>query len=234
MQHTTSETKLSIKDLSERERPREKLLEQGKNHLLDAELLAILIGSGNVNENAVQLSARILESVNGNLTELGKKSITDLRKFNGIGEAKALTIIAALELGRRRQFRDIEQRKQILTSNDMYESIFNELVDLRHEEFWIILLNQANHILKKNRIGVGGVSSTLADPKIILKSALDALASNIILIHNHPSGNLKPSDADIKLTEKLKKGCALLDIQVLDHLIVSHTGYYSFRDEGRL
>ncbi len=234
MQHTISETKLSIKQWSEKERPREKLLELGKNHLRDAELLAILIGSGNVDENAVELSARILDSVNNNLTELGKKSITDLCQFKGIGEAKALTIIAALELGRRRQFRDIEQRKQILTSNDMYESIFNELVDLRHEEFWVILLNQANHILKKIRIGMGGVSSTLADPKLILKSALDALSSNIILVHNHPSGNLKPSEADIKLTEKLKKGCALLDIQVLDHLIVSHTGYYSFRDEGRL
>ncbi len=225
---------MPLRGLNPDDQPREKLAAFGKSHLSDAELLAILIGSGNLEKNAIELSAEILDSVNYNLTELGKKTIADLIKFKGIGEAKAISIIAALELGRRRQFKDIEQRKQILTSLDMYESIFHELIDLNHEEFWIILLNQASHILKKIRMSSGGTTATIADQKMIVKAALDVFAQKIILVHNHPSGNLKPSEADIKLTEKIKKASSLFDIQVLDHLIVSHTGYYSFADSGKL
>ncbi len=228
-QHTT-EPKLSLKHQSEENQPREKLLKYGKAHLSNAELLAILIGSGNNEDNAVQLCEKILASVEGNLTELGKKSVVYLKQFKGIGDAKALTFVAALELGRRRQKSDFIEHEQICTSRDIHEYIFKDLIDLQHEEFWVILLNRANHVIGKKKISSGGTTSTVADPKMIIKPALDVMASSIILIHNHPSGNLKPSEEDIKMTRKIKLACSHFDIQLHDHLIFSHTGYYSFAD----
>lgn len=232
-QHTT-EKKLSLKYQSEENQPREKLLKLGKAHLSNAELLAILIGSGNNEDNAVQLCEKILSSVAGNLTELGKKSVEYLKEFKGIGDAKALTFVAALELGRRRQKNDLIEHEQICNSRDIYEYIFKDLIDLQHEEFWLILLNRANHIIGKKKISSGGTTATVVEPKMIVKFALDAMATSIILIHNHPSGNLKPSEVDIKLTQKIKSACSYFDIQVYDHIIFSHTGYYSFADANIL
>lgn len=226
---------LSIKSWAEDDRPREKLLKRGKQNLSDVELLAILIGSGTRKETAVGLSQRILKSVENNLNELGKVSIAELMRFNGIGEAKAITIAAALELGRRRQLSDYIDRPQILSSKDGYHCIAPILMDLNHEEFWIILLNRANKVIGKEQISAGGVSGTVVDAKIIFRKALEvAPASSIILCHNHPSGNRNPSQADIDLTKKLKKAGETLDILVLDHLIIAENSYYSFADEGRL
>ena len=224
----------TIKSWAEEDRPREKLMLRGKSALSDAELLGILIGSGNNEDNAVQLSEKILASVDKNLTELGKRSVVDLQKFKGIGEAKAITIVAALELGRRRQFSDSTQRTQIKTARDAYEYILPELIDLNHEEFWIIILNRANNIISKLCISRGGVSGTVVDAKQVFKAAIDKLASSIVLIHNHPSGNLKPSPQDIELTKKLKKAGEVLDVTVIDHLIVTNGGFYSFAEEGTM
>jgi len=224
--------KLNIKAWAEEDRPREKLALKGKNTLSDAELVAILIGSGNKNETAVELSKKILASINNDLNELGKLSITDLTKFNGIGEAKAISIIAALELGRRRKTSDVEKRVKVTSSKDAYNSIAPVLSDLQHEEFWVIYLNRNNEILKQENISKGGVSGTVADSKIIFKRAIEMLASAIILSHNHPSGSLKPSKADIQLTKKLKEAGSMLDIPVLDHLIIGEKAYFSFADES--
>ena len=181
------------------------------------------------------LSQRILKSVENNLIELGKVSIAELMRFKGIGEAKAITITAALELGRRRQLSEHKDRPKILSSKDGFNCIAPILMDLGHEEFWIILLNRANKVIGKERISTGGVSGTVVDAKIIFRKALEiAPASSIILCHNHPSGNLKPSQADIDLTAKLRKAGKTLDILVLDHLIIAENRYYSFADEGRL
>jgi DNA repair protein RadC len=223
---------LSIKSWAEEDRPREKMLTKGKAALTDAELIAILIGSGSVDENAIELGKRILSSVNDNLSELGKRSIKELMTFKGIGEAKAITIAAAVEIGRRRQFSDMVQRDRITNSRDIYDIMLPHLIDLQYEEFWILMLNQANHITRRERISTGGVTGTVVDSKMVFKAAIEALAPSIILIHNHPSGNLKPSQADIDLTRKLKEAGKVLDIKVLDHVIVAHTGYYSFADEG--
>jgi DNA repair protein RadC len=223
---------LSIKSWAEEDRPREKMLTKGKAALTDAELIAILIGSGSVDENAIELGKRILSSVNDNLSELGKRSIKELMTFKGIGEAKAITIAAAVEIGRRRQFSDMVQRDRITNSRDIYDIMLPHLIDLQYEEFWILMLNQANHITRRERISTGGVTGTVVDSKMVFKAAIEALAPSIILIHNHPSGNLKPSQADIDLTRKLKEAGKVLDIKVLDHVIVAHTGYYSFVDEG--
>jgi DNA repair protein RadC len=223
---------LSIKSWAEEDRPREKMLSKGKSALTDAELIAILIGSGSVDENAIELAKRILFSVNDNLSELGKRSIKELTKFKGIGEAKAITIAAAVEIGRRRQFSDKVQRDRITHSRDIYDIMLPEMIDLQYEEFWILMLNQAHHIVKKERISTGGVSGTVVDSKMVFKPAIEALTPSIILIHNHPSGNLKPSQADIDLTRKLREAGKLLDITVLDHVIVAYSGYYSFKDEG--
>ena len=225
---------ISIKSWAEEDRPREKMLLKGKAALSDSELIAILIGSGSVDENAIELAKRILESVNNNLSELGRRSIKDLVKFKGIGEAKAITIAAALEIGRRRQFSDVMQRDSIMNSRDTYDTMLPQLIDLNYEEFWILMLNRANHIMGRTRISIGGVSGTVVDSKMVFKPAIEALATSIVLVHNHPSGNLKPSQADIELTRKLKEGGKCLDITVMDHVIVAHTGYYSFADEGLL
>lgn len=223
---------LSIKAWAEEDRPREKMLLKGKTALTDAELIAILIGSGTVGENAIELAHRILASVNNNLSELGRRSLKDLMKFKGIGEARAITIAAAVEIGRRRQFSDMMQRDIIAHSRDIYDTMLPSMIDLQHEEFWILMLNQAHHIVGRQRISTGGVTGTVVDSKMVFKPAIETLASCIILVHNHPSGNLIPSPADIDLTRKLKEGGKVLDIKVLDHVIVAHTGYYSFRDEG--
>ncbi|MBL4593943.1 MAG: DNA repair protein RadC [Flavobacteriales bacterium] len=223
---------LNIKAWAEEDRPREKLNLKGKSTLSDAELIAILIGSGNKKETAVELSKKILSSINYDLNKLGKLTIADLTKFRGIGEAKAISIIAALELGRRRKDSGIEKRASIKSSKDAYMIITDVLSDLPHEEFWVIYLNKKNEVLKKENISKGGIDGTIADIKIIFKHAIELLASAIILCHNHPSGNLKPSITDIKLTKKLKETGVMLDTPVLDHLIIGEKEYFSFADKG--
>lgn len=224
--------KLSIKNWSEEDQPREKLMAQGRQILSDAELIAILIGSGNREESAIELCKRILNESQNNLNELAKFTVSDLTKFKGIGEAKAISIVAALELGRRRKSEEILEKVQVSSSNQVYEYIKSVLTDLPHEEFWIVLLNRANKIIGKQLIGRGGVSQTTADVKVIFKKSIDKLASAIILAHNHPSGNLKPSPSDISLTKKVVEGANLLDLKVLDHLIIGDGNYLSFADEG--
>lgn len=227
-------TSLTILNWAEEDRPREKLLQKGKAALTDAELIGILLGSGTVSLTAVDLAKNILKDNNNDLSQLAKLSVKDLLKYKGIGEAKAITIISALELGRRRKEQEPSKRLKISSSEDVFCFMKPDLLDLLHEEFWIILLNKANVIIKKQLISTGGVSGTIADPKIIFKVALDNLASGVILIHNHPSGNLNPSQADIMLTSKIKQAGLFLDIPVLDHIIFTNHGYYSFADEGKL
>lgn len=227
-------TNLKIKDWAVEDRPREKLLKKGINSLSEAEIIAILIGSGTKNKSAVELSKKILKTVDNNLNELGKLGIPDLTKIKGIGEAKAITIIAALELGRRRKLSEIINKKKITQSKDIF-GLFQPLIgDLPYEEFWILLLNRSNLIIERFKISQGGISGTVIDIKIILKTAIEKLASSIILCHNHPSGNREPSNADNSITQKLKKGAELLDIQVLDHIIVANTNYFSYADEGKI
>lgn len=233
MQKDTS-TYANIKSWSPEDRPREKLLLKGKAALSDAELIAILIGSGTTTMSAVDLSKKILGQAGNNLHELARLTVKDLIKIKGIGEAKAITIVAALELGRRRKDLDHHEKPKVTSSKDAYELLKSELMDTTHEEFWVLLLNRANRVIKKSQVSQGGVSGTVADPKIIFKSALDELASGIILAHNHPSGNLKASQADMDLTRKLKEAGKLLEIQVLDHLILAGQKYLSFADEGLL
>jgi DNA repair protein RadC len=227
--------KITIKNWAEDDRPREKLMLKGKSALSDAELTAILIGSGNTEESAVELSKRILKSVNDNLIELSKLSINDLVKnFKGIGEAKAISIIAALELGKRRRSAEIIEKKKINSSNDAFELMHSMVSDCFYEEFWIIMLNKANKVIKYKSISEGGLTATVADPKKIFKLALENNATSLILCHNHPSGNLKPSEADIKITKQLKEAGLLLEISVIDHIIIGDDSYYSFADEGKL
>jgi DNA repair protein RadC len=224
--------KLSIKDLAETDRPREKMLLTGRRSLSDAELMAILIGAGNQTENAVELGQRILSTYHNDLQEAGKASIHDLCRFSGIGEAKALTIIAALELGRRRNKTPGPKITKILSSRDIYELMQPVFSDLNHEEFWIVILNKANFVKGKFMISKGGMAGTVADPKIIFKIALEQNAANLVLLHNHPSGNLEPSAEDINITKKLMAAGLLLELRVLDHLIVTNLGYCSLADEG--
>lgn len=226
------EKTLSIKNWAEEDRPREKLLGKGRHVLSDAELIAILIGSGSRDESAVELSKRILARHGNNLNELAKLSVNDLMKFKGVGEAKAISIVAALELGRRRKEAETQKREKINSSRDIFNYVHPQFIDLPHEEFHVLLLSRSNAVIRKEFVSRGGVSGTVVDPKIIFKIALEHLASSIILCHNHPSGNLRPSDPDISLTKKLKEAGALLEIPVLDHLIISDTGYFSFADEG--
>lgn len=223
---------LKITEWAEDDRPREKLRDKGKDTLSDAELIAILIGSGTVSLSAVDLAKQILQKVNNNLNELAKLSVKDLQKFKGIGEAKAITIVSALELGRRRKESEPNKKAKITCSNDVYELMKPHLLDLYYEEFWVLFLNKGNVVISKEKISAGGVSGTVADPKIIFKKAFELLASGIILVHNHPSGNLQPSPADISLTKKVREGGSFLEINVLDHLIFTDQSYYSFVDEG--
>lgn len=227
-----STERLPISMWAEDDRPREKMQKKGRTALTDAELLAILLGSGNREETAVELARRILKSVNHNLNDLGKVSIHDLCKFKGMGEAKAITVLAALEIGRRRKESIPEKKVQVQCSKDAYDYIEPVMTDLHHEEFWVIFLNRNNRIIDRKNISIGGIAGTVADPKLIFKSALESLASGIIVCHNHPSGNTKPSEADIRLTHSLKNAGKLLEIEVLDHIIVAGHHYYSFADEG--
>ena len=226
--------KLKIKDWALEDRPREKLLTKGISSLSDAELIAILIGSGNKEVTAVELSMKILNSVNNNLNNLGKLTVEELKANKGIGEAKAISIVAALELGRRRKLADIVNKKKITGSKDVFEIFHPLLADLPHEEFWILLLNRSNRIIDKSKSSQGGISGTVIDVRMILKYAIEKLASAIILCHNHPSGNLKPSDADIKITNKLKDASKFMDIKMLDHIVIGDNSYYSFSDEGMI
>ncbi len=227
--------KLKITDWAEADRPREKMLIKGVSALSDAELLAILIGSGNKSETAVELSQRILLSVNNNLNSLGKIEINHLIKnFNGIGEAKAITITAALELGKRRKISDSEKQVQILSSSDAYQIFHPILCDLKHEEGWALLMNRSNKIIKKIQVSKGGITGTILDIRLIMKETIENLATNIILIHNHPSGNTKPSEDDNRITKKLKEACNLLDITLVDHIIVCDKDYYSYKDKSTI
>jgi DNA repair protein RadC len=223
---------LGIKDWALEDRPREKLLSKGIASLSNAELIAILIGSGTKDETAVELSRKVLDGISNNLVELGKLSITDLQKIKGIGEAKAISIIAAMELGRRRSLSAVEIKKKIEASQDVFDYFHPLIADLHHEEFWILLLNRANIIIDRYKGSQGGVSGTVMDVKTILKFAIEKLASAIIVCHNHPSGNKFPSDSDKSITRKLSDAANILDIKLLDHLIVTSNGYYSFADEG--
>lgn len=228
------EHKISIKSWAEEDRPREKLSTQGRRALTDAELIAILIGSGSRTESAVELSKRILHHYDNDLNKLAKASINELSSFRGIGEAKAISIIAALEIGRRRNDTESKPVENIISSKDGYNIMKRHLVDLNHEEFWIILLGRSGKVLAKELISKGGLSQTVADPKIIFYAALQHQASSVILVHNHPSGNLKPSQQDISLTKTIAAAGKMLDINVFDHLIITDNGFYSFGDEGLL
>ncbi|MEJ6979595.1 DNA repair protein RadC [Pedobacter sp. P351] len=230
----TYKDKITIKSWSEEDRPREKLLSLGRRSLTDAELIAILIGSGNRQETAVELSKRILHSLDSDLDKLGRLSVNELSKFKGIGEAKAISIISALELGRRRREGEVSKVNQISCSKDICNLMSRYFSDLNHEEFWIVLLNRANNVLSQHLISKGGQAGTIADPKIIFQAALENHAASIILCHNHPSGNLKPSQADLNLTRKLRDAGQFLDIGVLDHVIFTNSSYFSFADEGIL
>ncbi len=224
----------SIKQWNEDDRPREKLMAKGKNSLSDAELIAILIASGSRDESAVSLSQRILSSVSNNLNELGKVSIQDLMKFKGIGEAKAITISAAMELGRRRRAEEAMIKKKVTSSRSVFEHLQPILGELPHEEFWIVYLNNSNVVLQTSQISKGGLTSTLVDVRVVFKTALQLGAVGLILAHNHPSGTIKPSESDKQLTKKLKAAGENLDIKVLDHIIVTEKAYFSFADENML
>lgn len=221
-----------ITNWSEDDKPREKLMLKGKSALSDAELIAILIGSGNRNESAVDLSKRILGSVDNNLNALGKLSISQLMNFKGIGEAKAISIIAAMELGRRRRAEDAVELTKITSSKVVFEIMQPIIGELPHEEFWILYLNNSNKVISKSQLSKGGITGTLVDVRLVFKTALEMGATSLILCHNHPSGALTPSDADKQITRKLKLAGDSLEIKVLDHLIVTENHYFSFVDEG--
>ena len=223
---------LNIKKLALDDRPREKLLKNGRSSLSNAEILAILIGSGNKNKSAIQLCQDILHDSNNDINILAKKSVADLMKYNGIGEAKAISIIAALELGRRRKDDISETLPIVKSSKSAYHYIKHLFEDLNHEEFHIIVLNRANKIIKSILISKGGISGTIADGKIIFKAAIENNASGIILCHNHPSGSLNPSQSDLELTKKMVEFAKLIDMVVLDHLIITDSNYYSFADHS--
>jgi len=224
----------SIKSWAEADRPREKLLTHGRSVLSDAELVAILIGSGTQSLSAIDVGKNILSDVNNDLNHLAKFSVKELTRFRGIGQAKAISIIAALELGRRRKEAAIQEKPKIVSSQDAYDLLKSVMLDLHHEEFWIMMLNRANRVIKMKRISSGGISGTVADVKIIFKEAVDHMSSALILAHNHPSGNRNPSEQDIRLTRKMKESGLLLDIPVLDHIIFAEDKYYSFADEAML
>lgn len=226
------DNKIGIKAWAEEDRPREKLSSQGRRALTDAELIAILIGSGSRNETAVELSKRILHHYDNDLNKLGKASIAELSNFKGIGEAKAISIIAALEIGRRRNDTESKPLEHISSSRDIYNIMKRHLIDLNHEEFWIVFTSRSSKLIGKELLSKGGLSATVVDPKIIFSMALQHQASNIFLVHNHPSGNLKPSHEDLILTKRLAEAGRLLEIRILDHLIVTDKGFYSMADNG--
>ena len=226
------EQNFSIKNWAEEDKPREKLMLKGKDALSDAELVAILIGSGNRKESAVDLCKRILASVDNNLNSLGKLSLKQLMEFKGIGEAKAITIAAALEIGRRRRLEEAPELKKITSSKAVFEIMQPLIGELPHEEFWVLYLNNSNKVVHKAQISKGGITGTVVDVRLIFKIAFESNATSIIVTHNHPSGKLMASDADRTITKKLKSAGEQLDIAVLDHIIITENGYYSFQDEG--
>lgn len=223
---------LNIKAWAEDDRPREKLIGKGRQALSDAELLAILLSSGNRNETAVQLAQRILNTSGNSINQLAKLQLSDLKKFKGVGEAKAVTIAAALEIGRRRKDEGVEEKQKISSSTQAYQVLKSKLNDLPHEEFWVIYLNRNNLVIKNECISRGGISGTIVDVRLILKPALECLASGIILAHNHPSGNLKPSPEDLLLTKKVKEAAKVMDIVLQDHIIIGDGNYLSMVDES--
>jgi DNA repair protein RadC len=225
-------TNFSIKNWAEDDKPREKLMLKGKQALSDAELIAVLIGSGSRNESAVDLSKRILKSVDNNLNALGKLSLKQLMEFKGIGEAKAISIAAAMELGRRRRKEETVELKKITSSKAVFEIMQPIIGELPHEEFWVLYLNNSNKVIYKAQLSKGGITGTVVDVRLIYKTALEQNATSIILSHNHPSGKLQASDADLQITKKLKAAGEQLDIKVLDHIIITENGYLSFQDEG--
>jgi DNA repair protein RadC len=226
--------RISIKEWDNDDRPREKMLVKGRKSLSNAELIAIIMGSGNREESAVELSKRVLNSVDNDLISLGKLSIEEMMRFKGIGEAKAISIAAAMEIGRRRREAEVKEKKKIGSSKDVFEVFQPNMADLPYEEFWVLLLNRANKIIGKYQVSQGGVSGTVADPKLIFNIAISNLASSIILCHNHPSGNINPSNEDTRLTKKIGKGCELLELKLLDHIIIGDQNYYSYADDGTL
>jgi len=223
-----------IKDWALEDRPREKMALKGKAALSDVELIAIILGSGSRDESAVELAKRIYARCDNNLQELGKLTIHDLMEFKGVGEAKAITLAAALELGRRRSNTLQPSRPKVTSSRDVYELMFPKLADAATEEFWVIHMNRSNHVTELSKLSIGGVSQTVVDTRVIFKEAVARLSSGLILCHNHPSGNLKPSEADITLTKRVQKIGELFNISILDHVIVTDSGYFSFSDEGVL
>jgi DNA repair protein RadC len=225
---------LKITDWAAEDRPREKLIQKGTASLSDAELLAILISSGTKNKSAVDLGRELLGIVNNNLNSLGKLTIADLKKIHGIGTARAVTIAASLELGRRRKLSEAQYVAQIRSSKDVADIFQPLLSDLLHEEFWILFLNRSNKVINRMKLSQGGISGTVTDVRLVMKEAIECLASGIIVCHNHPSGNLNPSESDSKITQKIKVAGNLMDIQLLDHLIISDKDYYSFADNGML
>lgn len=223
---------LSIKKWSEEDRPREKLARRGKEQLSNSELLAILLGAGNRDESAVALSKRILVSVNNNLNELGKLTIQELEKFKGIGKAKAIAIVAAIELGKRRNSENIQDKEVITSSNAVYKLMQPLIGELPHEEFWVLYLNNSNKVLQREQLSKGGITGTLVDVRLVLKTAIQIGAVSIVLCHNHPSGTLIPSAADKSITTKMINACQSLDIKVIDHVILVENDYFSFADSS--
>ena len=226
--------RLTINQWAEDDRPREKLINKGNASISNAELIAILIRAGTKKQSAVDISKSILDHVKNNLNELAKMNVKELCRFPGIGEAKAVTILAALELGARIRQEQALTKDQVTDSATLYEILKPQMANLAHEEFRVVYLNRANKIVGIKQISVGGVTGTVADPKIIFRKGIELLSSSIILAHNHPSGNLRPSKADIDLTKKMKEAGKLMEIEVIDHIIVSDCGYYSFADEGMI
>jgi DNA repair protein RadC len=225
---------IKITDWAVEDRPREKLIQKGTNSLSDAELLGILISSGTRDKSAVDLGRELLMAANNNLNSLGKLTISDLTKIHGIGTARAVTIAAALELGRRRKIAETPEVPQIKCSRDVFDLLSPILSDLPHEEFWILFLNRSNKVINRMKLSQGGISGTVTDVRMVMKKAIEYLASGIIVCHNHPSGNLNPSESDTKITQKIKEAGSIMDIQLLDHLIISDKDYYSFADNGIL
>ncbi len=226
--------KLSIPEWSKEDRPRERMLANGPKAMSDAELVAILIRSGTPKDSALDLARLILNKANNDLHKLARLGVSDLMKINGVGEAKALSIAAALELGQRRRDSSIEQRPLVGSSQQAFELLRPLVADLPHEEFWLLLLDRGNRLLDKCKVSQGGMHGTVADPKLIFREALEKRASSVVLCHNHPSGQLRPSGEDIALTKKLVEGGRFLDITVQDHVIITSGGYFSFADNGQL
>ncbi len=225
---------MSIKFLAEDDRPREKFLLKGKNSLSDAELLAIIMGSGNREDSAVELGRKILDSVQNNWHNLSLLQISDLMKFKGIGEAKAISIATALEIGRRKASQEVPEKIQISSSSDLFKVLHPFLGDLQTEEFWAVFLNQSNRIVGKSRLSAGGINQSVVDVRILFKTALENLATGVVIAHNHPSGNLKASQEDLKITKQISEAGKILNIQMLDHLIITQNSYLSFADENLL